>query len=235
MWTDECNDVALSGISGSTNSPREKRREEGEEEIQDCASAIPAASLCELVSVKPADAEAKAAEAEAFSRLLRGEYLVDMSKVSIEESVGSGTFGKVYRARYRGATVAVKLFNNKELMRRLVQEIYVLARLRHPNIVEFIGVGWKRESDEDEWEPAMFMEYCSMGSLFQVMHSSQEVRSYTAENPITELLSRNTRKIALGIAKALACIHSHGYSHLDICSSNILVTAITITISFKRL
>ena len=218
--------MALAGIAGSTANTDDGSGEC--EKAHDGASGVAAESLCSLVSVNPVDAREKAVEAEVFAKFVRGEYLVDMDKVSIEESAGNGTFGQVYRAEYKGRSVAVKMFKNKELMRRLVQEIYVLAKMRHPNIVGFVGVGWKRESDDREWEPALFMEYCSMGSLFQILYSPQELKRFSRGVDLSGLLDENTRKIALGVAKALGFVHSLGYSHLDLCSTNVLVLLCTL-------
>lgn len=221
-WVEEPEDVALSGIAGSGTNTKDEDDDEYKK-AHGGVLGVPAEVLCDLISVNPVDAREKAMEADVFTKFVQGEYLVDMDRVSIEESAGNGTFGQVYRAKYRGRSVAVKMFKNKELMRRLVQEIYVLAKMKHPNIVEFVGVGWKREPGNAEWEPALFMEYCPMGSLFQILYSPHELKRFSRGVDLSGLLDRNIRKIALGVAKALAFVHSLGYSHLDLCSTNVLV------------
>ena len=195
-------------------------RDDSENELQGYTFSLPSDKLCDLITINDVDVEAKAAEQKVFESFEKGDFLVDMSQVVIKESAGSGTFGCVYRAEYKERVVAVKLFKDKGLLYRLAQEIFVLAKMRHPNIVEFIGVGWKKGC---EWEPALFMEYCAKGSLFQLIYSPHELKATTRAEHHHNELDMNIKKIALGVARALTFVHSLGYAHLDICSANILV------------
>jgi serine/threonine protein kinase len=57
--------------------------------------------------------------------------------------VGAGSFGVVYRGRWKGVEVAVKRFIKQKFNeRRMLEfraEMAFLSQLHHPNIVLFIG------------------------------------------------------------------------------------------------
>ena len=64
-----------------------------------------------------------------------------------ESSLGTGAFGEVYRGKYKGRAVAIKLYKAKdkentikEGFKELCFESKVLEQLHHPSIVHMIGV-----------------------------------------------------------------------------------------------
>lgn len=56
---------------------------------------------------------------------------------------------QVYKGRWRGVLVAVKVLHHssKENYDDLMREAAILRRLRHPNVVNFLGLG---TNDNDE-------------------------------------------------------------------------------------
>ncbi|TVU31785.1 hypothetical protein EJB05_23486, partial [Eragrostis curvula] len=56
-------------------------------------------------------------------------------------TIGRGGFGSVYKGFLRNTTVAIKIHNAKSLQAKsqFQQEVLVLSRVRHPNLVTFIG------------------------------------------------------------------------------------------------
>lgn len=72
--------------------------------------------------------------------------IVDPSEVSFENSklIGKGSFGEIRQAKWRGTTVAVKtirpsLSKDREVVKDFINEVELLVKLRHPNIVQFLG------------------------------------------------------------------------------------------------
>ena len=73
-------------------------------------------------------------------KLLNFAYLsLDKKKM-----LGCGSYSKVYRGKYRGTPVAIKmLFTvdlNPEIIRRCCTEAQLLSDVSHPNVVEIFGV-----------------------------------------------------------------------------------------------
>ena len=69
----------------------------------------------------------------------------------LEEQIGVGGMGVVYRATYprNNKQVAVKilspgLIGDEKLLRRFEREIKILKRLNHPNIVKYYGGGTEK-------------------------------------------------------------------------------------------
>ena len=86
--------------------------------------------------------------------------------------IGRGGFGEVYAATWEGIPVAVKKLFKLQSMQgprhtegvlAFIKEARLLSRLRHPNVVLFLGVSLA------EGQEAIVTEYMSQGSLFDLM------------------------------------------------------------------
>ncbi|KAL6503914.1 hypothetical protein OROGR_025837 [Orobanche gracilis] len=128
--------------------------------------------------------------------------------------LGRGTFGHVYVSfnSETGEMRAMKeviLFaddaKSKESAKQLGQEIALLSRLRHPNIVQYYG----SESVGDKLY--IYLEYVSGGSIHKLLQEygklgESAIRSYTQQ-----------------ILSGLAYLHAKNTVHRDIKGANILV------------
>ncbi|KAI0501524.1 hypothetical protein KFK09_016469 [Dendrobium nobile] len=132
-----------------------------------------------------------------------------------QKLIGSGTFGNVYTAtnRHTGALCAMKEVNiipddpkSAECLKQLEQEIKVLSKLKHPNIVQYYG----SELTEDRF--FIYLEYVYPGSI----------NKYVQEHcgAMTESVVRNFTR---HILKGLAYLHSTNNIHRDIKGANLLV------------
>ncbi|XXG49175.1 hypothetical protein AAC387_Pa02g3429 [Persea americana] len=131
--------------------------------------------------------------------------------------IGSGTFGNVYVASNNetGALCAMKEVNiipddpkSIESVKQLEQEIKVLSKLQHPNIVQYYG----SEIFEDRFY--IYLEYVHPGSI------SKYIQDHCGA--MTESVVRNfTRHILSG----LAYLHGTKTIHRDIKGANLLVDA----------
>ncbi|KVI07229.1 Protein kinase, ATP binding site-containing protein [Cynara cardunculus var. scolymus] len=122
--------------------------------------------------------------------------------------IGSGGFSTVYLARLPDSTLtAVKIqsVGTERLARIHDQELQILLRLKHPNIVKLLG-----HCDDREEEGVLLFEYVSNGTLHEKLH--------------TKTMSWKARTlIARQLAAALEYLHGLQIIHGDIKASNILL------------
>ncbi len=65
---------------------------------------------------------------------------IDGSQVSFDKEIGKGSFACVFKGKWLGTPVAIKRLNETEdLEAALMYEIEIMAMLRHPNVVQFMG------------------------------------------------------------------------------------------------
>ncbi|WP_438033169.1 protein kinase domain-containing protein [Sorangium sp. So ce204] len=141
---------------------------------------------------------------------MRGALLPD-SRVGgyvILGLLGSGGFGRVYRARpvAGGAEVAVKVIGEHGAAERLINEIGVLARLRHESIVTLVDHGVL-----DDGRPYMVTELV-VGEPLDALRRRGPPR-------LDDAIA-----IVRRIAETLAYLHAQGVVHGDLKPSNMMAT-----------
>ncbi|GAB4844492.1 hypothetical protein Ancab_037870 [Ancistrocladus abbreviatus] len=127
--------------------------------------------------------------------------------------IGEGGYGSIYKGLLRHAEVAVKIPHPDSMQgpQEFQQEVDILSKLRHPNLVTLIG------ACPETW--AIIYEYLPNGSL--------EERLGCKDN--TPPLSWQTRiRIAAELCSVLIFLHSsepHSVVHGDLKPSNVLLDA----------
>ncbi|KAK1794597.1 hypothetical protein P4O66_001317 [Electrophorus voltai] len=137
--------------------------------------------------------------------------------IILQESIGKGRFGEVWRGKWRGEEVAVKIFSSREERSWFREaEIYQTVMLRHENILGFIAADNK---DNGTWTQLWLVsDYHEHGSLFDYLNRY----TVTVEGMI---------KLSLSTASGLAHLHMEivgtqgkpAIAHRDLKSKNILV------------
>ncbi|QCE01166.1 probable inactive receptor kinase At1g48480 [Vigna unguiculata] len=131
------------------------------------------------------------------------------------EVLGKGTFGTTYKATLEmGVSVAVKRLKDVTAAEREFREkIEQVGKMVHHNLVPLRGYYFSRD------EKLVVYDYMPMGSLSALLHANGGVGR-------TPLNWETRSSIALGAARGIAHIHSHGptSSHGNIKASNILLT-----------
>lgn len=138
-------------------------------------------------------------------------------QITLNECVGKGRYGEVWRGQWQGENVAVKIFSSRDEKSWFREtEIYNTVLLRHENILGFIGSDMtSRNSSTQLWLITHFHE---MGSLYDYLQ-------------LNTLDANSCLRMALSIASGLAHLHveifgTHGkpaIAHRDLKSKNILV------------
>lgn len=130
----------------------------------------------------------------------------------LEELIGEGAAGVVYRAVHEGngETVALKVLRSRlsrdeTYRRRFAHEARAAREVEHKHLVPLIDAG------ESEGRYYLAARYVRGRSLEQRLEADGPL-------PLTELL-----KLAMEIATGLEALHRHGLVHRDVKPSNILL------------
>jgi tetratricopeptide (TPR) repeat protein len=132
----------------------------------------------------------------------------------IEQRVGSGGMGNVYRALREGdyrQRVALKVIRpglgGGELLRRFQTERQVLAELEHPHIARLLDGG-----TTDDGRPYFVMEFIDGEPLDR--HCARR-----------QLSTDERLRLLLAVCAAMEYAHARGVLHRDLKPANVLVTA----------
>lgn len=106
-----------------------------------------------------------------FSSLVEGlrPIRIDFKELELEEVIGVGGFGKVYRGIWQNREVAVKAARQDPdldisvIMENVMKEANLFCLLRHDNIVRLEGVCLEQPN------LCLVLEYCRGGSLNRVL------------------------------------------------------------------
>jgi serine/threonine protein kinase len=141
--------------------------------------------------------------------------IIPPSKWQTSEIIGQGTFGQVLFAANldTGELMAIKqipimgfnLYSANEKIKGIEEEVEILSRLQHPNIVRYLG------THRDNKYFMIFMEYVAGGSISSLIHKYGRLN----EGLI--------RVYARQILKGLRYLHYHKIIHRDIKGANVLV------------
>ncbi|OVA19309.1 Protein kinase domain [Macleaya cordata] len=145
------------------------------------------------------------------------DWTIDLRKLNMGPAFAQGAFGKLYKGTYKGEDVAIKILERPEnsperaqlMEQQFQQEVMMLATLRHPNIVRFIGACRKPMV----W--CIVTEYARGGSVRQFL-----MRRQNRSVPL-----RLAVKQALDVARGMAYVHGLGFIHRDLKSDNLLISA----------
>ncbi|CAG5126678.1 unnamed protein product [Candidula unifasciata] len=127
------------------------------------------------------------------------------------ESLGEGSFGKVYRARHiqSGETVAIKEIVKERAgssgLRQLEKEVSIFKKVDHRNIIKL------KEVIESSKKMYLIMELCEGGDLAKLLQKQ------------SHLTEGNTKIVMSDLAAAIKYLHQQGVIHRDLKLENILL------------
>ena len=146
-----------------------------------------------------------------FSEMLVNENKGDVLKFYVPmETIGEGSFGKVFKVKQRstGHTFAMKLVskNSESGNKNFLNEIYILRKLDHPNILKI----YEYFSNEKYWY--FVMEYVSGGELYEQICNMQYYDEHT------------TAIIMKQIFSCVSYLNQMGIVHRDLKPENMMMT-----------
>ncbi|KAL4447910.1 hypothetical protein ABPG75_005129 [Micractinium tetrahymenae] len=130
--------------------------------------------------------------------------------------LGEGASGRVVKALLRGQPVAAKqcALRSAEAQEAFVAEALCLLQLSHQNVVSLRGVCL-----DGPRSGTLLLEYCEGRDL----HSVLRLRAAGSDKRLFSW-RRHGRRVARDVARALAYLHSQGVVHMDIKSSNCMLS-----------
>ncbi|GLD99281.1 hypothetical protein PINS_up007999 [Pythium insidiosum] len=140
-------------------------------------------------------------------------WRLDYDAIKLVRRLAKGAFGEVWIGRYRGHRVAVKRLLEEQLSfeasEDFIREIKLMAWLKHPKVLEFVGVAWTRLVDM-----LAVTEFMDSGDLRSLLDARRDLTW-----PAAKL------RFALDTVDAIVYLHSLNpvIIHRDLKSRNILV------------
>lgn len=135
---------------------------------------------------------------------------IDSRFLILDHKVASGSYGDLYKGTYRSQEVAIKILKtervNTDLQKEFAQEVYILRKVRHKNVVQFIGACTKPPS------LCIVTEFMSGGSVYDYLHKQKGTFK------LPTLL-----KVSIDISKGMNYLHQNNIIHRDLKAANLLM------------
>ncbi|CAM8902390.1 unnamed protein product [Rhodiola kirilowii] len=135
---------------------------------------------------------------------------INMLQLKIGNKVAAGSFGNLYKGTYLSQEVAVKVLKpervNADMLREFSQEIFIMRKIRHKNIVQFIGACTRSPN------LCIVTEFMSRGSLYDFLHKQK-----------CKFDLRTLLKVAIDISKGMNFLHQNNIIHRDLKTANLLM------------
>ncbi|CAI0381316.1 unnamed protein product [Linum tenue] len=135
---------------------------------------------------------------------------IDASQIKVENKVASGAYGDLYKGMYCSQEVAVKVLKpervSAEMLREFSQEVYIMRKVRHKNVVQFIGACTQPPN------LCIVTEFMARGSIYDFLHK---------QNGVFKLPS--LIKVAIDVSKGMNYLHQNSIIHRDLKTANLLM------------
>jgi len=138
-----------------------------------------------------------------------GIFNIDYRDLENVTNIGGGNFGQVSKGTYFGTEVAIKQLldvDDKDMHKYIEREMATLRDMRHPNVVQFMGLS------RNVTDVYIVTEYIPGGDLRKLLKDETKEMSWLLR-----------ARIATDVAYAMTFLHSKGLIHRDLKSNNLLV------------
>ncbi|KAG5229801.1 serine/threonine-protein kinase [Salix suchowensis] len=140
------------------------------------------------------------------------ECEIPWDEIAMGERIGLGSYGEVYHGDWHGTEVAVKRFLDQDItgesLEEFRSEVRIMKRVRHPNVVLFMGAVTRAPN------LSIVTEFLPRGSLYRLLH-----------RPNNQLDERRRLRMAFDAARGMNYLHNCTpmIVHRDLKSPNLLV------------
>ncbi|XP_075474175.1 serine/threonine-protein kinase STY46-like isoform X2 [Primulina tabacum] len=135
---------------------------------------------------------------------------MDPNFLKFEYKVASGSYGDLYKGTYCSQEVAIKILKaerlNAELQKEFAQEVYIMRKVRHKNVVQFLGACTRPPN------LCIVTEFMSGGSVYDYLHKQKGTFK------LPSLL-----KVAVDVSRGMNYLHQNNIIHRDLKAANLLM------------
>nr|GEX11226.1 serine-threonine/tyrosine-protein kinase catalytic domain-containing protein [Tanacetum cinerariifolium] len=135
---------------------------------------------------------------------------IDVKLLKFEYRICGGSNGDLYKGTFCTQDVAIKALKdeylNENVQREFAQEVYIMRKVRHKNIVQFIGACTKPPN------LCIVTEFMAGGSVYDFLHNQR------GHFNVPTIL-----KIGIHVSKGMNYLHENNIIHRDLKSANLLM------------
>ncbi|KAK8678343.1 hypothetical protein V6N13_143847 [Hibiscus sabdariffa] len=139
-----------------------------------------------------------------------GVQEIDTSLLKYESKLASSSYGDLYKGTLRGQDVAIKVLRtenlNENLRKEFTQEVNIMSKIRHKNVVQFIGACTSPPT------LCIVTEFMSGGSVYDLLHKQK-----------TGFRLPFLLKVAIDVSKGMSYLHQNSIMHRDLKAANLLM------------
>ncbi|CDY38150.1 BnaA07g02330D [Brassica napus] len=135
---------------------------------------------------------------------------INLKQLKFGHKIASGSYGNLYKGTYLSQEVAIKILKperlDSELEKEFSQEVFIMRKVRHKNVVQFIGACTKPP------HLCIVTEFMPGGSVYDYLHKQKGVFKLPA-----------LFKVAIDICKGMNYLHQNNIIHRDLKAANLLM------------
>ncbi|XP_050259501.1 serine/threonine-protein kinase STY46-like isoform X8 [Quercus robur] len=132
---------------------------------------------------------------------------IDPNHLTFGNKIASGSYGDLYKGTYCSQEVAIKVLKPERVisdMQREFAQVFIMRKVRHKNVVQFIGT--KPPS------LCIITEYMPGGSVYDFLHKQKGVFK------LPSLI-----RVAIDVSKGMDYLHKNNIIHRDLKAANLLM------------
>jgi serine/threonine protein kinase len=173
------------------------------------AAAIAAARGAGELRVPQADLDALARVSAGTDGGGADDWELDPRDIAFHEKIAAGAFGDLFRGVHCGQDVAIKILrgvhDNSAQYREFLQEVAIMRKVRHRNVVQFIGACTVRPN------LCIVFEFMRGGSVYDYVRKHGQLR-------VAHIM-----RVALEVCRGMDYLHRRRIVHRDLKAANLLL------------